>query len=317
MNQKEILEKTPSLAHWTPPVSAVNIKHGDMPGDKVCIQQGHRRKADVIFPELLKQLPGVLKENAYGKAVITVCGGSGVGKSEIASLISYYFEQAGIGSYTLSGDNYPRRIPRYNDGERLGIFRRSGIRQMIAEGVYTQECRQRVKEYQLEQTDADPSHGALHPWYSHYISGGISGLKGYLGTDKEIDFSEVENIVTSFKRGQDRIYLKRMGREETELWYDDVDFSGINVLLIEWTHGNSDFYKGVDIPILLNSTPEETLAHRRARNRDGKTDSPFTMRVLEIEQEMLKNQAHKAKLIVSKQGELLSFKEYQALMNQG
>jgi hypothetical protein len=86
------------------------------------------------------------------------------------------------------------------------------------------------------------------------------------------------------------------------------------VLVIEWTHGNSDNYEGVDIPILLNSTPEETLAHRRARNRDGKTDSAFTTLVLELEQNMLKSQAHKAKIIVSKAGELLSYKEYEEVM---
>ena len=43
----------------------------------------------------------------------------------------------------------------------------------------------------------------------------------------------------------------------------------------------------VDIPVLLNSTPEETKNHRRSRARDGKVDSAFTTMVLEIEQEML------------------------------
>ena len=106
-----------------------------------------------------------------------------------------------------------------------------------------------------------------------------------------------------------------MGRTDSELWYEEVDFSNIQVLVIEWTHGNSDNYEGVDIPILLNSTPEETLAHRRARNRDGKTDSAFTMLVLELEQNLLKSQAHKAQIILSKAGELLSYDEYEALMN--
>ena len=56
------------------------------------------------------------------------------------------------------------------------------------------------------------------------------------------------------------------------------------------------------------------MEYRRARNRDGATDSPFTTMVLEIEQELLKRQAHKAKIILSKQGELLSYEQYQALM---
>ena len=120
-----------------------------------------------------------------------------------------------------------------------------------------------------------------------------------------------------FKAGTDEIWLKRMGREDTELWYEKVDFSKIQVLVIEWTHGNSDNYKGVDIPVLLNSTPQETLAHRRARNRDGATDSPFTMMVLELEQAMLEHQAPKAKIIISKSGELLSYEEYCKQMEEG
>ena len=31
-------------------------------------------------------------------------------------------------------------------------------------------------------------------------------------------------------------------------------------------------YTGVDIPVLLNSTPKETLAHRRSRNREAETE---------------------------------------------
>ena len=121
---------------------------------------------------------------------------------------------------------------------------------------------------------------------------------------------EVEEIVAAFKSGQEEIWLKRMGRTEDALWYEKVDFREVSVLVIEWTHGNSDCYQGVDIPVLLNSTPQETLAHRAARGRDGGTDSPFTMMVLELEQEKLKKQAKKAKLIVLKQGELLSYEEF-------
>jgi hypothetical protein len=105
-----------------------------------------------------------------------------------------------------------------------------------------------------------------------------------------------------------------MGRVPSALWYDEVDFSGISILIIEWTHGNSDNYTGVDIPILLNSTPEETLAHRRSRNRDGSVDSPFTTMVLNMEQDMLKNQAHKAKIILTKSGEIISYDTFKEIM---
>ena len=139
-------------------------------------------------------------------------------------------------------------------------------------------------------------------------------LTDYLGTPNETDFEEVNGIIAAFKTGAASIALKRMGRETTELWYDTVDFSNTQVLIIEWTHGNSDYLQGVDIPILLNSTPAETLAHRRARNRDGKLDSAFTTMVLQIEQKKLENQAEKAKIILSKAGEILSYSDYRLLM---
>lgn len=310
VTEEQIGEKMDAVLPWHGMELPETIPQGDMPGDKIEIGPEHRKKADVIFPVLLEQLREVWKQSPYKRAVVTVCGGSGVGKSEIASLLSYYLNQAGIGSYTLSGDNYPHRIPKYNDAERLHVFRESGIRGLVESGEYTKERFDLIKQWQAAEDDADPAHQKEHPWFSEYLKAGRKGLEGYLGTEREIDFDEVSQIVSAFQGGAEKIWLKRMGREETELWYEEVDFSGINTLVIEWTHGNSDHYQGVDIPILLNSTPQETLAHRQARNRDGKTDSPFTMLVLEIEQNLLREQAPKAKLILSKSGEILSYETY-------
>ena len=290
----------------------LDLPHGDMPGDKVEIGEEHVKKALVIMDPLMEKLEQVLEK---GKAVIAVCGGSGVGKSETASLISHMLREHGIGAYTMSGDNYPRRIPMYNDAERLRIFRTAGVKGLVKNGEGTMEHFDILRKWQEEETDADKSHVTDNPWMASYIDAGRKGLEGYLGTKNEIDFDEVSSIVKAFKSGQNKIYLKRMGRTDSELWYEEVDFSDTQVLVIEWTHGNSDNYEGVDIPILLNSTPEETLAHRRARNRDGKTDSAFTMLVLEIEQNLLKSQAHKAQIILSKAGELLTYEQYEALMN--
>lgn len=308
---KTILE---NIDGWTPPVVGEDIPHGDMPGDKVQIGPDHIRKAEKVFGRLLELLPEAVERSASGRVVIAVCGGSGVGKSEIASLLSHYFRCLGIGSYTLSGDNYPHRIPRYNDAERLRLFRQAGVRGLVAAELLTAPVFAELRDLQDREADADMANVEKYPWFAAYLDSALAGLRGYLGTDREIDFAEISRIVSQFKAGENHIWLKRMGRGESDLWYEKVDFTGIDVLVIEWTHGNSDNYAGVDIPVLLNSTPEETLAHRRSRNRDGKTDSPFTMRVLEIEQGMLEAQAHKAKIILSKQGELLSYAQYQALM---
>lgn len=239
-----------------------DLPHGDMPGDKIEIDESHVAKARTVYPVLRGLLP------EEGKAVVCVCGGSGVGKSEIASLLAGMLRDDGIGVYVMSGDNYPHRIPAENDAERERVF----------------------------------------------AAGGEAALAGYLGSDREIDFALVDRILADFKAGKETIELKRMGRTPEELWYDAVDFSGVQVLILEWTHGNSDRLHHVDVPILLNSTPEETLEHRRRRARDKGVDSPFTTMVLRLEQEQLKAQAHKAKIIVTKSGEIISYDAYQTLM---
>ena len=104
-------EKLSNMRPWTPPALPESIPHGDMPGDKIRIGEDHIRKAQLLFPKLLE----ALKELEGGKAVVSVFGGSGVGKSEIASLLGWYLQSIGVGSYVISGDNYPRRIPLYND----------------------------------------------------------------------------------------------------------------------------------------------------------------------------------------------------------
>jgi len=294
------------------PAVTPDIPHGDMPGDKISIDEGHVAKAKTILPELLKKMDELGKE----KITLAVCGGSGVGKSEIASILGWYLKALGVGTYVLSGDNYPHRIPMYNDAERVKTFRESGIRGMVKEGTFRSEYYPVLKELQEKEADADPKQVAEYPWLASYQKFGREALKGYLGTLNEIDFPEVDGILKAFHDGAKEIWLRRLGRTDTELWYDGIDFSEKQVLILEWTHGNSDFLSEVDIPILLNSTPEETLAHRRARNRDGKTDSAFTTMVLEIEQGKLRDQAHKAKIIISKQGALMSFDEYETLMGK-
>lgn len=299
---------------WTAPRLPERIPGGDMPADKISVTSECVRKANILFPELIRQLKPILESDQSQRAVVSVCGGSGVGKSSIASILSFYLNLVGVGCYTLSGDNYPHRIPMYNDAERLRIYRYHGLHGMIDEGKYSEEHFNKIQKWQVEESDADPGHLEENPWFDSYIRAGRKGLEQYLGTEKEINFEEVGRITKAFHDGQERIWLKRMGRTEAALWYEQVDFRNVRVLILEWTHGNSDHFQGVDIPILLSSTHQETLAHRIARNRDGNADSPFTTMVLEIEQNQIMKQSHKAKIIMAKSGELLTLDGYRKEM---
>ncbi len=307
-----------SLAEgWKPTALTEAVPQGDMPGDRIRIGAEHIKKANAVFPELLRLLAPLLQRSPCRRAVVGVCGGSGVGKSETASVLAHYFRQEGLGCYTLSGDNYPRRIPRHNDAERLRIFRQGGLRGLIAEGLYDAELSSALRALQARERDAGPLPAGELPWLPTYQRAGKRALAAYLGTSAEIDFAELNGILAAFKRGDGRLWLKRMGRDDAALWYEQVSFGNISLLLLEWTHANSAYLRGVDIPVFLFSTPQETLAHRQARNRDGASDSPFTEMVLCIEQEQLMSRAARAKIIVGKNGEPLSRSELRRLRAGG
>lgn len=304
--------------NWTPPhISEPNsLAHGDMPGDKINICGEQVDKSVTLFEALKPQLAKALKENPNQKAVVALCGGSGSGKSGMAAILAHYLNELGIGTYIMSGDNYPRRIPCENDAERVRIFRKEGINGLLGAGLYNDKVKDELKNLQLSETDSDTSLCEKYPWLNAYQKAGRSGLCGYLGTDNEQDYKELSDILSRFKNGQQKIFLKRMGRTPTDLWYDEIDMSKTNVIILEWTHSNNERLIGVDVPILLNSTPQETLEYRLSRNRDGGADSPFVSMVLDIEQRMLDAQAYRAKIILSKKGELLSYSQYRLLMAQ-
>ena len=63
--------------------------------------------------------------------------------------------------------------------------------------------------------------------------------------------------------------------------------------------------KGVDVPVFLESSPDETKERRIRRNRDENAASPFIARVVELEQEKLEVQRAHARWIVKKDGTVM------------
>jgi len=277
------------------------LPKGDMPGDKLEINDSHIHRAKSIFPVFMDWLKAQNKK----KVVLSVYGGSGVGKSEIGSLLAYQCREAGYGTYLLSGDNYPFRIPEENDKERHRIFRYAGLLELENHSPFSNTQMDQLQSLWKDDKDLLDD----HDWLEKYRIAGSQALRDYLGTEQEIDFDLINRIIRRFKQGDPVIPLKRMGRSAHELSLEPVDMRNTSILIIEWTHGNNSLLKGVDYPVFLFSTPEETLAHRLSRARDKGADSPFVSLVLKLEQEKLLSRAEQAALIVSREGEILSLED--------
>lgn len=306
MNKKELMAKLEELHSWQPCPLGSEINHGDMPGDVVEIHEANVKIANKIFPILIKEMEKV----GSNKIVISIFGCSGSGKTVTSSILYAYLKEAGIPVHLMSGDNYPHRIPMYNDAERISIFRSHGLKGMIQDGVYNEENQKVLNELWENENDSDPKMAEKYPFLESYQKHGRKALKEYLGTYQEQDYDEINEIISKFKNGDESIWLKKMGRKESERWYEETAFGDINVLLLEWTHGNNENLKNIDIPLLLNSTPEETKAYRVFRARDVGADSHFVTMVLSIEQEELDERAKYAKIIMSKSGEVLDPKDF-------
>lgn len=256
------------------------------------------RNAERLFPLILKKT----EERKEKKTIISVSGGSGVGKTGMAFLLQNMFEKQGKKSLIISGDNYPHRIPMYNDAERIARFRMSGLNGLITERLYTDEVKEKLLELQKAGRDAEEQEDMQ--WLSIYQKYGDKALTDYLGTDQELDYEAVSNLLMQFHGGTSQLMLRHMGRTPDEIWYDRMDVSDTDILILEWTHGNSACLQGVDVSVVLISTPEETLENRKKRNRDTAIDSPFVARVLSIEQKKINDGLDRADIIQDMHGRI-------------
>ena len=75
-------------------------------------------------------------------------------------------------------------------------------------------------------------------------------------------------------------------------------------MLLEWTHGGSEYLEEVDVSVYLDSSPEETQARRIRRGRDENAASAFIQLVVSIEGKKLQEQAKRADVIVGKDGHI-------------
>ena len=256
------------------------------------------RNAERLFPLILEKT----EERKEKKTIISVSGGSGVGKTGMAFLLQNMFEKQGKKSLIISGDNYPHRIPMYNDAERIARFRMSGLNGLITEGLYTDEVKEKLLELQKAGRDAEEQEDMQ--WLSIYQKYGDKALTDYLGTDQELDYEAVSNLLMQFHGGTSQLLLRHMGRTPDDIWYDRMDVSDTDILILEWTHGNSACLQGVDVSVVLISTPEETLENRKKRNRDTAIDSPFVVRILRIEQKKINDGLDRADIIQDMHGRI-------------
>ena len=240
-----------------------------------------------------------------GKAVLTLSGCSGCGKTSAAEAWKKLLQFHGLSTLVIGGDDFPHRIPAHNDAERLRLFRTEGLKALAAAGLYSDPVMNDLTRLRESGQDADRELCSAFPWLETYREAGSRALREYLGTPLEIDFDLLNRTLNAFRSGAPKLLLKQLGREPDALRFQELDVSAVQVLILEWTHGCSPFLTGADLRVMLYATPEMTLERRLIRNRDAGADSPFTALVLSLEQEKLDAQRPDADLVLDLYGSVL------------
>lgn len=84
-----------------------------MKGDKLVLQEYHKRAASEIVPQIIERVMG--KNTRY---IITIAGESGSGKSETSRALADEFNKHGIKSVILAQDDYFILPPKSNNTKR-------------------------------------------------------------------------------------------------------------------------------------------------------------------------------------------------------
>lgn len=116
-----------------------------MRGDKLVIQEGHRKAAWQIMEVLLPQIM-----QAEGKFIITIAGESGSGKSEIATALSQLLAEKGIKSLILQQDDYFVYPPKTN-----ARMRRQNINHVGLSEVHLTVLDQHLHDILMGKTEID------------------------------------------------------------------------------------------------------------------------------------------------------------------
>ena len=303
-----------------PPPSPRTFPQGDMPGDKGVDRAPVHREGPGGLPggaAPICRKPWL--RTPAGKAVVAVTGGSGVMKTCVSALLTYYLNQLGVGAFTLSGDNYPRRYPELNDAERVRDFPAGGHPgAWWRPGSTPRSGAALLKDLQLADLDSDPQQCEEHPWLAPYQQAGREALTQYLGTANEQEYDKIEQVLGQFKAGQEKIWLKRLGRDDTALWFeregllpDQRGGAGVDPRQLRPVPG------GWTSPCCWPVTPARDPGCTGSPGAGMPTPTPaFITMVIQLEQGKIEP-GPLCQVIVSKSCEVLTLEEYQRRMAEG
>jgi len=232
-----------------------------MRGDVLIIEDYHIKAAKGIVQHLIGDIKSTKR-----RYIITIGGESGSGKSEMGKAIQDELEAAGIKAVILGQDDYFVLPPRSNDA--------AGIKAVIlGQDDY----------FVLPPRSNDLKRRENSKW---------------LGPHVEVKMKNLEKNIINALKGVKTIKKPLIDYEKNEILEEIVDLEGVGVLIAEGTY--TSLLRNVDRRIFIDRNFEDTLAHRRKRERGEEVGDPFIERILETEHKIIAGHKHLADILITK-----------------
>ena len=120
----------------------------------------------------------------------------------------------------------------------------------------------------------------------------------WLGPHVEVKMKNLEKNIINALKGVKTIKKPLIDYEKNEILEEIVDLEGVGVLIAEGTY--TSLLRNVDRRIFIDRNFEDTLAHRRKRERGEEVGDPFIERILETEHKIIAGHKHLADILITK-----------------
>lgn len=120
----------------------------------------------------------------------------------------------------------------------------------------------------------------------------------WLGPHVEVKMDLLEQHIIDAIKGNASITKPLVDYPNDAILEENLDITNVEVLIVEGTY--TSLLRNVDKRIFITRTREDTLAHRKKRNRGIEVGDPFIEGILEVEHKIIAGHKHLANIIITK-----------------
>lgn len=126
----------------------------------------------------------------------------------------------------------------------------------------------------------------------------------WLGPHKEVKLDVLEKNIKDAVNGKNKTIKPLVDYNDDSIGKEKINLKGIQVVIAEGTY--TSLLKNVDTKIFITRNRQETLAHRKKRNRGNEVNDPFIEQILDTEHKIIAGHVQLADFIINSNYDIIT-----------